>query len=821
VRRLLVCAALFACGCQARTEIVLGVITDLLAPDVLDTVKLMVTNSDTGQTLIERDWSIPGTPNTEFILPGSFGLYSDDGSEPRVQIDVTGHKGTSDSPAIVTHRSVINLIHEQTLFLRESLVAGCQNDTDCKLEANQTCVEGRCVDNRIDARMLPKYREELITTVECDSGTRFVNTATKEELVPAGDCDANQLCQEGTCYTPPAPPSAPTWHAVASNTTANLTAIIGVGSPPTLFAVGAKGTILRLGPASPTAAEDWVAENSTVTSDLFAAASNPGGVVLAVGAGGVILRRDQAGTWTERPSATTADLQGVYFFDGQAWAVGGAQGHAVVVFSTDGGLSWTVDGAVPAGAGALRGISGTGPFNIFMAGRGGTTLHLGSEGYVSGPTSTENFTSVFAPASGGAYFAATSGALYSTTDGAELTAVDLGGNSNALTDVFGFANEILAVGNGGAIFHGGPGRAFGAEYADLPAHLAGVWADSLEDAWAVGVEGEILHATPPSGADLALPLDGGTVDLTPPGDLLACGPVSVQTVGKASVDGGAGFSKPVTVTYDGAQFLYVLNQGGQLVMFDAINGTLSFQATFGLTLGNVVDLAADTMGNLYGVDPTANQVIRLTPNATSGGFDASPVAGNGQPGFADGNSDVATFNQPNGVAVDAAGTAYVIDSANFAVRTVTAAGDVVTLAGTGTQGNRDGTGGQAGTTQLGQLVGITVEPKSGDTFVVDSSANTLRRIAPDGTTTTFLPLAATGLAADGQGHLYTYSNGLVQIAIAGGTSAPLVIGGSGFVNGAGCAAEVGPFNHLAVTPAGQQAWMLDTPDDLIRTALFP
>ncbi|HZS39402.1 MAG TPA: hypothetical protein VFF06_21365 [Polyangia bacterium] len=827
MRRLLFVAALLACGCKARTEIVLGVITDLLAPDLLDTVKLTVTNSDNGKTLIERDWSIPGTPNTEFILPGSFGLYSEDGSEPRVAIEVAGFKGGVDTPARVTHHSVLNLISEQTLFLRESLVAGCRDNTDCKLDQNQTCLEGRCVDSRIDPVTLPKFRAELITTVECDSGTIFVNTGTHAQLVPTGDCGAGQYCREGVCLNPPKVPGGgmPTWHLVPTPTTAALNAVTGFGSPPTIIAVGAHGTILRLAPGSITTASAWVQEVSGVTTDLFGVAADNAGDVFAVGAGGVVLVRSAStGQWTRAKTDTIEDLRAVWASGPVVIAVGGSQGHAVVERSLDGGMTWQLDLKAPAAA-ELRGVFGSSPTNVWIAGRA-TILHYDGSSYAPGPATTETFNGVFTD---GAitYFAASSGALVSTTDGVKLTSIDLAGNSNGLSNVFGFGSDVFVVGANGAIYHGGRNLPFIAEYGDIPAHLAGVWGDAPSDVFAVGSDGAVLHPGLPSGSD------GGSgdlagadllmsIDMLPAGDLLACGNVTLASVGQAATpDGGAGFSQPHTLAWDGARFLYVLNTGGQLVQLDTVSGAMQLEPIAGFSLVNVSDLAADGAGNLYAVDFTANQVLILTPNVAAGGFTANPLAGNGSMGFTDGANDVATFNQPVAVDVDSNGVLYVADSGNFAIRTVTQVGTVATLAGTGTPGTTNGTGGRNGQATFGTLVDLAWDPLSKNVYVADNGASAIRQIAPNGTTSTLVGLGSVALAADAQGHLYTDASGLVRVTIANGAQEPLIFEGASFSDGSGCGATVAPFQHLAAAASGHQVWMLDMSGNLIQTATFP
>src|SRR5262249_2124289 len=70
-------------------------------------------------------------------------------------------------------------------------------------------------------------------------------------------------------------------------------------------------------------------------------------------------------------------------------------------------------------------------------------------------------------------------------------------------------------------------------------------------------------------------------------------------------------------------------------------------------------------------------------------------AGTGTAGFKDGPADVAQFTGPTGIAVDASGNIYVADTSNERIRKIRSDGSVVTLAGNGTRSFRDGSGCEA------------------------------------------------------------------------------------------------------------------------------
>jgi DNA-binding beta-propeller fold protein YncE len=160
----------------------------------------------------------------------------------------------------------------------------------------------------------------------------------------------------------------------------------------------------------------------------------------------------------------------------------------------------------------------------------------------------------------------------------------------------------------------------------------------------------------------------------------------------------------------------------------------------------------------------------------------STLAGSGRPGFADGAAAEATFLFPSAVAVGPQGDVYVADGAAQRVRVVSA-GAVRTLAGSGPSDPRagwvapgfvDGPGVRA---QLSVPLGIAVGP-DGDAYVADAGNSAIRRIAADGTVTTF----ARGLsrphqlAFDREGRLYVADGALGIVRIdPGGTRTTLAL----------------------------------------------
>ncbi|WP_028547847.1 stalk domain-containing protein [Paenibacillus sp. UNC451MF] len=90
------------------------------------------------------------------------------------------------------------------------------------------------------------------------------------------------------------------------------------------------------------------------------------------------------------------------------------------------------------------------------------------------------------------------------------------------------------------------------------------------------------------------------------------------------------------------------------------------------------------------------------------------------------------FQQPAGLAQDAAGNIYVADAGNNVIRKIDASGIVTTLAGNGLIGNKDAKGTEA-TFYHPQDVAVAPD---GTVYVADTLNHTIRKIAADGTVTT-------------------------------------------------------------------------------------
>ena len=194
---------------------------------------------------------------------------------------------------------------------------------------------------------------------------------------------------------------------------------------------------------------------------------------------------------------------------------------------------------------------------------------------------------------------------------------------------------------------------------------------------------------------------------------------------------------------------------------DATTGAISTVAGNGLTLPyegdggpatsaslffDPIGIAVDSSGNLF-ISDTFNSRIRRVDASTgiittvAGGGAYNGSIGDGGPATS------ATLNQPHGVAVDAAGTLFIDDSASPRIRRVDATtGIITTVAGNGKFGF-SGDGGPATSAELSFTHCVTLDT-SDDIFICDSRR--IRRVdAKTGIITTVAGNGTGGFSGDG------------------------------------------------------------------------
>jgi sugar lactone lactonase YvrE len=162
-------------------------------------------------------------------------------------------------------------------------------------------------------------------------------------------------------------------------------------------------------------------------------------------------------------------------------------------------------------------------------------------------------------------------------------------------------------------------------------------------------------------------------------------------------------------------------------------------------------IAADLSGNFFVADSTT--IRKISP--VDANWVVRTIAGTPfNYGNADGTGTNAQFNGLHGVAADGAGNLYVADSDNNAIRTVTSAGIVNTLAGLPVSaGSSDGIGAAA---RFRGPTGLAVD-RAGNIYIGDTGNGTVRKINSVGIVTTLAGLATNFGSADGVGSYARFS----------------------------------------------------------------
>lgn len=160
--------------------------------------------------------------------------------------------------------------------------------------------------------------------------------------------------------------------------------------------------------------------------------------------------------------------------------------------------------------------------------------------------------------------------------------------------------------------------------------------------------------------------------------------------------------------------------------------------------GTPVGIAVDDAGTVYVADSDNQTIRQITPAGV-----VTTLAGMaGMRGSADGTGMAARFDAPTGLVIGSAGNLYVTDGSNNTIRKVTVAGVVTTLAGTpGVTGSADGTGAAA---QFSFPAGIAVD-RDDNLYVADFVNHTLRKVTAGGVVTTLAGSAAMAGSADATG----------------------------------------------------------------------
>jgi sugar lactone lactonase YvrE len=240
-----------------------------------------------------------------------------------------------------------------------------------------------------------------------------------------------------------------------------------------------------------------------------------------------------------------------------------------------------------------------------------------------------------------------------------------------------------------------------------------------------------------------------------------------SSVNSGSADGtgsAAQFYGPQAVTADSAGNLYVADKFNctiRKIQTGGVVSTFAGSATGGAgsTDGNGAaarfafpsDVAVNASGIVCVADTTNYTIRKITPSGL-----VSTLAGlAGVRGGDDGTGSAARFSQPDGVAIDNAGNVYVADYGSHTIRKITPAGVVSTLAGlAGNIGSTDGMGSAA---RFTYPEGVAVD-NAGNVYVADWGNCTIRKITPSGQVTTLAGSPGVCYSADGAGSAAHFSS---------------------------------------------------------------
>jgi sugar lactone lactonase YvrE len=289
------------------------------------------------------------------------------------------------------------------------------------------------------------------------------------------------------------------------------------------------------------------------------------------------------------------------------------------------------------------------------------------------------------------------------------------------------------------------------------------------------------------------------------------------------------FSGPYGVSADGNGNLFIADTYNQAIREISNTGVVTTLASGGNAFNYPEALVVDGSGDVFVANTDDNTILKVT----SAGVVTTFAGSSGVSGASDGTGSGALFYQPVGIAIDGGGNLYVADETNDTIRKISSAGVVTTIAGTArTPGSTDGAGSAA---TFNGPQGIAVD-SGGNVYVADTGNNTIRKITSSGTVSTIAGSAGsagsadgasvaarfrspTGLSLDASGNLYVADTGnsVIRLVTSAGmistlAGEPEVTGSS---DGIGSAAMFQQPFGVAIDGNGN-LYVADTANDTIR-----
>ena len=357
-----------------------------------------------------------------------------------------------------------------------------------------------------------------------------------------------------------------------------------------------------------------------------------------------------------------------------------------------------------------------------------------------------------------------------STDGATLVTLAGGNLSGASTVTFAGTAAAIASGTDTEVA------------VTTPAHAAGAVDVALTTANGTATNlGAFTYQTAPA-----------VISLSPPSGVPAGGTVVAIT--------GPNLSGATSVTFGGVAAAILSNSASEIVVANPAHAAGAVDVAVTVAAGTATKTGAFTYTTLSYIFTT------LAGTASS-------------PGSTDAQGNLARFDRPSRVAVDASGNVYIADQWNHTIRKINSAGGVSTLAGlAGFAGRADGTGAAA---RFNSPAGITVDG-GGNLYVTDALNHTIRKLTPAGVVTTLAGAAGASGYAEGAGavarfnspqglafyggNLYVadFSNHRIRkVALADGTASLWAGSGTaGFVNAVGALASFSSPYDVAVDSGG-------------------